>query len=138
MDLLVDKNLIQPFYSSEMRFHVLESIREFGLEQAKVTDGWQELQSNFVFAFQELTQEATHDIETDQGQQGLLWLKAENSNMLAALEIALKADDKRVLTAGMYVLESFDHYWFPYCRYSEAKKYPESCSATRGKRWQRF
>lgn len=120
---LVDKNLLQPVYESQARFYLLESIREFGLEQAKVADGWQELQSNFVFAFQELTQEATHDIETDQGEQGIPWLKAENSNMLAALEIALKADDKRVLTAGMFVLESFDHYWFPYCRYSEAKKY---------------
>lgn len=79
LGLLVDKNLIQPFYGGEMRFHVLESIREFGLEQAKEAAGWQELQANFVFAFQELTQEATHDIETDQWQQGLLWLKRQKT-----------------------------------------------------------
>lgn len=120
---LVDKNLVQPLYGAEMRFHLLESIREFALEQAKASSGWQALQSNFVFALQTLTQAAAQDIETAQGMHGIPWLIAENKNMLAALEIALKAEDKKVLTAGIHVLEVFEHYWFPYCHFSEAKKY---------------
>lgn len=120
---LVDKNLVQPLYGAEMRFHLLESIREFALEQAKVSNGWEALQSNFVLAFQALTQVAVEDIETAQGANGIPWLKAESKNMLAALEIALKAEDKKVLTAGIHVLEGFEHYWFPYCHFSEAKKY---------------
>ncbi|NWF64492.1 MAG: tetratricopeptide repeat protein [Chloroflexi bacterium] len=120
---LVAKNLVQPFYGGEMRFHLLESIREFALEQAREAENWLEIQSNFVFTFQKLTQAAVLDIETAQGVQGIPWLKAESSNMLAAVETALKAEDKKVLTAGMLVLEGFEHYWFPYCYYSEAKKY---------------
>jgi predicted ATPase/DNA-binding CsgD family transcriptional regulator len=120
---LVDKNLIKPFYGGEMRFHLLESIREFALEQARDAENWLEIQSNFVFTFQKLTQAAVLDIETAQGVQGIPWLKSESNNMLAALEIALKAEDKKILTAGMLVLEGFEHYWFPYCHYSEAIKY---------------
>ncbi|GAB4499843.1 MAG: hypothetical protein OHK003_17400 [Anaerolineales bacterium] len=120
---LVDKNLIQPLYGAEMRYHLFESIREFALEQAKASNDWEALQSNFVLAFQALTQAAVQDIETAQGAHGIPWLKAESKNMLAALEIALKAEDKKVLTAGIHVLEGFEHYWFPCCHYSEAKKY---------------
>lgn len=120
---LVDKNLIKPFHGAEMRFHLLESIREFALEQVKESPHELALQANFVFVFQTLVQEAIVDIETTRGFHGIPWLKAESNNMLAALEIAIKVEDKKVLSAGMAVLEGFEHYWFPHCYYSEAKKY---------------
>ena len=120
---LVDKNLIQPSYGERMRFHLLESIREFALEQARETGVWEYLQSKFIFAYQSFMQKAVSNIETSDGMQGMEWMKIENGNLLSALDWALRSQDENVLSAGIYLIEGLEHYWFPYCHYSEAKKY---------------
>jgi DNA-binding CsgD family transcriptional regulator/tetratricopeptide (TPR) repeat protein len=70
-----------------------------------------------------LMQNAANDIETSDGSKSTAWIKSESENLLAALDGALNSENEEVLTSGIYLMEGLEHYWFPYCHYSEARKY---------------
>lgn len=120
---LVDKNLLQPSYESQARFFLLESIREFALEQAQFNRTYEKLQTNFIHTYQTLMQAAMREVEVGDANKATSWMRIEDGNLLAALDAALNTQDRDAFASGIYLLEGFEHYWFPYCRFSEAHEY---------------
>ena len=95
---LVDKSLLQAAGGdgSEPRFVMLETIREFGLEQLATADGAEATQRAHAAHFLTLAELAETGLTGPERGEWLARLRAERDNMRAALAWAIEADDPEI------------------------------------------
>ena len=115
---LVEKSLVR--FGSE-RYSLLETIREFALEQLNETDGWEEARRRHFDFFLALAGEADTSAEGGYGQRPELLLP-EEENLKTAIEGAVAAGDLLPATELMVLLENF---WVAIGPLEGARRYEE-------------
>jgi DNA-binding CsgD family transcriptional regulator/tetratricopeptide (TPR) repeat protein len=111
---LVDKNLIQPApaVAAEPRFVLLDTIREFSVEQARAAGEWDDLQRRLLSHYVDFTLRSTHGL---QGSESGTWFKsldAEHANLTAAIDRALDSPaGSEAWRAGLMILGNLRRYW---------------------------
>jgi len=88
---LVDKSLIGSEHPAggEARFTMLETIREFGLEQLAVSGEAETVQARHAFYFLDLAERAERELGGEQQADWLRRLEHEHGNLRAALQWAI-------------------------------------------------
>ena len=91
---LVEKSLVRQSsgVDGEPRFGMLETIREFGVEQAIARGDWDELRRRHAAYFLELAEASAGTVMGSSKRQTLDRLAQENDNLRAALRWAIDAD----------------------------------------------
>lgn len=120
---LVDKSLIQSTLENPPRFYLLDSIREFAREQAKLLNEWDDFSRAFVFYFQETLKNIALDIEEGDSVASMAWIDVEHENILAAIDMALFANEEQMISVGVHLMDAMEHYWFQQSHFTEAGKY---------------
>ncbi|GAB4051806.1 AfsR/SARP family transcriptional regulator [Catellatospora paridis] len=106
LDALVDKSLLQVTGDGELRYRLLDTIREYGLERLADTD-LPRVRAAHTAYFLELAEQAEPHLR---GAEQLHWIRlvsTERDNMLAALNAAVDAGDadtavRLVAALGLY------------------------------------
>lgn len=121
---LVDKHLLQPSYEQDDRFSILESIREFAMEQVMQLGEFKELGKNFIDWFLLFSKQVDDGLKT--GQQTEWFKRVENDypNILLAIDWAL-ADGAGSQTwkAGLATLDHMHRYWMLRMHFHHAEPY---------------
>jgi predicted ATPase/DNA-binding CsgD family transcriptional regulator len=111
---LVDKNLLQPgqVIDGEPRFAMLETIREFSLEQARSRDEWDGWKEKLTAYYAEFTGRATLELKGDQSAVWFRRLDAEYPNLTAVMEWTNQtAPGSEAWKAGLTILGNLRRYW---------------------------
>jgi len=127
---LVDKNLAQPFHGNEVRFHLLESIREFALEQAFKQEDVNTLTEKFIGYYLALARDAEQGFRSPEQVQWLDLLDDELANIQTALRFAL--DDGYAgpfFQSGYEMLIHLQRYWLLRAHYAVGVSWLEKAKA---------
>ena len=127
---LVDKNLIQPFHGDEVRFHLLESIREFALEQALKQEDVNTLTEKFVGYYLALARDAEQGFRSPEQVQWLDLLDDELANIQTALRFALNDGYAgSFFQSGYEMLIHLQRYWLLRAHYAVGVSWLEKAKA---------
>ena len=119
---LVDKSLLRPVEDqSEPRFSMLETIREYGLEQLSASGEADVLRQQHARFFYELTDRIAPDLTGLAQASGLDRLEAELDNLREALEWSLNFNPG----AGLELAVSLWHLWTSRNHFAEGRKWLE-------------
>jgi predicted ATPase/DNA-binding CsgD family transcriptional regulator len=126
---LVDNSLLQPGEGSdgEPRFGMLETIREYGLEQLQARGEWdraRRLHAEHCLAFAEAVEPKLRG--RDQGAQ-LALLETEHDNLRAALTWSLEEADRAEY--GLRLAGALHWFWFLHDHYREGRQWLEAALA---------
>jgi non-specific serine/threonine protein kinase len=128
---LVDHSLVrqreQPDGSA--RFGMLETIREFALEQLGSSGDEIELQRRHAAYFLELAERAARELQSDDQQQWLARLDAERDNLRAALGRTLARGDA---VSALRLAVAATEFWFPDGHLRESRDWLERALAATG------
>ena len=126
---LVDKNLLQVTGETggEPRFAMLETIREYGLEQLRARGEWERVLRLHAEYFLSLAEALEPKLRgRDQGTQ-LALLEVEHDNLRAALTWSLEAADRA--ENGLRLAGALHWFWFLRDHYREGQKWLEAALA---------
>lgn len=116
---LVDKNLIKPFHGAEMRFHLLESIREFALEQALKQEDANALTDKFIGYYLVLARDAEQGFRSKDQVRWQNQLDDELANIQTALRFALEGGcESPFWQSGYQMLTHLQRYWLLRAHYT--------------------
>ena len=107
------------------RFGMLETVREFGLEQLEASGEADAVRDRHAEVFAALAEEARSSMVLNQ-TAGLERLRAEDGNMLAALGWLERSPDP---TPFVGLATALMDYWFVQSRYGEGRRWLERASA---------
>jgi predicted ATPase/DNA-binding XRE family transcriptional regulator len=107
---LVDKNLVyvEPAEQGEPRLKMLETIREYGLEQLEAHGEASAIRCDHVAYFCALAEDIAPHLIGPQRERWLAYLDAEHDNLRAALRWAVEA---RVLELGLRLAGALWRFW---------------------------
>jgi len=113
LEALAEKSLlkIQPQPSGEIRFILLETIREFALAQVSAQDHNQQTQQRHAEYFLGLAEEAERNHQGDRRQAALEQLTQESENLRAALHYSIETQQPDLVLRLIKALV-----WFWYCQ----------------------
>ncbi len=121
---LVDKHLIQPDHGEDSRFSVLESIREFAMEQVLRLDEIEKLKKIYVQWFLLFSKQVDDGLKTSQQAEWFKRIEQDYSNILAAIDWALaaRAGDE-TWKAGLAILDHLHRYWMLRMHFHQGEQY---------------
>jgi DNA-binding CsgD family transcriptional regulator len=124
----VDKNLLRtnPASAGEVRFEMLETIREFALEQASLAGEINVLQEKAAGALAALTSQAIQGLRGGERSEWMRRLEGEYPNLLAVIEWGLTAPPgSSAWMAGLQVLADLRYYWMFHGSFHFAERWIE-------------
>jgi predicted ATPase/class 3 adenylate cyclase len=125
---LVDQSLLRPLgtVEDEPRFGMLETIREYGLEQLVVSADGPELQRRHALHFMALAEAAEPHVRI-KGGPWAWWrrLRAERDNLRAALRWAIAQDEAE---PGLRIVGALK-WWYWFFSFSEGRRWAEALLA---------
>jgi predicted ATPase/DNA-binding CsgD family transcriptional regulator len=115
---LVDKSLVhqKETTESELRFVMLETIREYALERLQASGEAEVMRQHHVDYFVELAEQAEPELRLAQQRRWFKLLETEQENMLAALEWSLAGG---AITPGIRLTSALCWYWYTCGRHVE-------------------
>jgi len=107
---LVNKSLVlaETLRSGDARYRLLESVRQYALEQLREADEWTELKDRHLDHFLGQTQRADRELRGGHHQQWLNWLEHEYDNIRAALSWSLS---RQHIEAGLQICVALYQHW---------------------------
>jgi predicted ATPase/DNA-binding CsgD family transcriptional regulator len=126
---LVDKSLLQPVEHSngEPRFGMLETIREYGLEQLQACREWEPVRRRHAEYFLAFAETAELKLRgRDQGAQVAV-LETEHDNLRTALAWSLESADRAAY--ALRLAGALHWFWFLHDHYSEGRQWLEEALA---------
>jgi predicted ATPase/DNA-binding CsgD family transcriptional regulator len=126
---LIEKSLLQPseHANGTPRFRMLETVREFGLEQLATSGEWDQAHRRLAEWCQTLAETSYYALLGPQHRQWLARLDAEHSNMRAALAWALDSGEAEIAQRITFRLSTF---WFVRGHQSEGLLWAERALAS--------
>ena len=126
---LIDKSLIQTSdHAGEMRYSMLETIRQYALEKLQASPDWHSVHDRHVDYFLDLAERAEPLLRS---AQSLIWIKrldADYDNVRAAVTWATAhrdADDER----GLRLCGALPWYWHARAQVGEARRMVDAALA---------
>jgi non-specific serine/threonine protein kinase len=127
IESLVAKNLVRPLVSAashgEVRVGLLETIREFGLEQLAWSGELEPLQRQHAEHCLALAERAEPGLGGPQVRIWLDLLNSEHENLRAALSWSLSADRKRSGDTALLLAGALARYWHVGDHYDEGRRW---------------
>jgi predicted ATPase/DNA-binding CsgD family transcriptional regulator len=126
---LIEKSLLQPsdHANGTPRFRMLETVREFGLEQLATSGEWDPAHRRLAEWCQSLAETSYYALLGPQHRQWLARLDAEHNNMRAALAWALDSGEAEIAQRIAFRLSTF---WFVRGHQSEGLLWAERTLAS--------
>jgi non-specific serine/threonine protein kinase len=113
VDSLVAKNLLRPVAAQgEVRIAMLETIREFGLEQLAGTGELESMRRRHADYFLSLAEDAEMGLRGPQVGSCLERLKREHDNLRAALAWGLATDSEQNADIALRVASCMARFWY--------------------------
>jgi predicted ATPase/DNA-binding CsgD family transcriptional regulator/DNA-binding XRE family transcriptional regulator len=126
---LLEKSLLERYESANdtLRFRMLETIREFGLEQLVVSGEWELAHRRLAEWCQTLAETSYYAVFGAQHRQGLARLDAEHDNVRAALIWALDTGEAELAQRLVFPLSTF---WYVRGHLTEGQMWAERALAS--------
>ncbi|MGH2617539.1 MAG: ATP-binding protein, partial [Thermomicrobiales bacterium] len=126
---LVDKSLLRPAEATDMepRFGMLETIRQYGLEQLAAHGEPEDLQRRHAAFFLSFAEEAERKLRSRDQVTQLALLEAEHDNSRAALAWSLEAPERADI--ALRLVGALHWFWYLRDHYSEGRRWLEEVLA---------
>jgi predicted ATPase/DNA-binding CsgD family transcriptional regulator/DNA-binding XRE family transcriptional regulator len=126
---LIEKSLLQPSADADgtPRFRMLETIREFGLEQLRNSGEWEQAHRRFAEWCQTVAETSYYAVFGAHDRQGLAQLDAEHDNMRAALAWALTSGEAEL---AQRIVQPLSTFWFVRGHQREGLQWAEQALAS--------
>jgi excisionase family DNA binding protein len=131
---LINNSLVQRTEGpgSESRFEMLETIREYGLEQLQAQGELEAAGQRHAEHFLAFAEEAEQMLRSRDQVAKLARLETEHDNLRAALAWSLDAPDRT--DVALRLVAALYRFWYLRDHYSEGRKWLEEVLATRSRR----
>lgn len=121
---LVDKHLIQPIYEEGGRFSILESIREFAMEQVLQLEELEKMKRIFVSWFLLFCKQADEGLKTNQQAEWFKRIEQDYPNIILAVDWALlSAAGDETWKYGLATLNHMHRYWMLRMHFHQGEPY---------------
>jgi predicted ATPase/DNA-binding CsgD family transcriptional regulator len=121
---LVDRNLVlshEPF-SGEMRFSMLETIREMNYQRLNHSGEAEQIHNLHATYYRELVEQAFNEFSTPKQKFWFAYIVEESDNIRAALNRSLLEGDSET---SLRIIAALRDYWFYYALAGEGRRYAE-------------
>ena len=119
---LIDKSLLRQAEKDELRFGMLETIREFGLDLLRKSGEFEELRHAYALFFLNLVEEAEPELKTSGQVVWLERLEADRDNLRAALRWSKESGEAET---GLRMAAAPWRFWETHGPLSEGRKWLE-------------
>ncbi len=128
IQLLVDKSLVQAYErpAGELRFFILETIREYGLERLEASGEADELRRRHANYYLELAETAEPELTGPRQRAWLERLEAERANLRAALRRSIRSEDA---DTALRLAAALWRFWSAHGYLSEGRRWMEQALA---------
>lgn len=131
---LLDYSLLKPVGQNavETRFVMLETIREYGLEQLAVSGEAARLHDQHTSFFLALAGEADRKLRQPKPATALMQLEADHANLRAALAWSLRDEEKtgnHSREQALRLVGALSWFWYLRTRYGEARSWSDRALA---------
>jgi predicted ATPase/DNA-binding CsgD family transcriptional regulator len=121
---LVDKHLIQPGYGEGSRFSILESIREFAMEQVLQLGEFEKLKKIYVKWFLLFSKQVDDGLKTSQQVEWFKRVEQDFPNILLAIDWALASEPGGdIWKDGLTTLDHLHRYWMLRMHFHQGEQY---------------
>lgn len=122
---LLDNSLLrqEPAPDDVPRFSMLETIREYAIEQLQTTEEESSLRRHQTIFFAEITEEARPEMFSGESELWLDRLEADYSNFRAALDYCQSSN--QFMELGWYLFVNLSWYWYRRGYLNEARQWYE-------------
>ncbi|GAA3434902.1 ATP-binding protein [Kutzneria kofuensis] len=121
---LVDKSILtrsDPPYSRRARYHMLETIRQYGQERLRAAGEEQRVRQRHCDWYQRLAEQAAQDWFGPNQEQWVTRLRSEHTNLRTAIEFCLA--ERTRAQSGLRIAGALWCYWMPCGVLSEGRQW---------------